>query len=136
MRVGLLEVVTKDLGELGQLIGEVVLEPFGEPFVQARPIFASHALIRSKPNQRVTEAESVSAGALDQALTLQRIEMALDERTRVVRKQRTHRVLPQVHGDNGGEAEHVALAGSQTVQSHRQQPSEGAWDQVGGVVVE
>src|SRR5437870_8747160 len=105
MRVGLLEVVTKDLGELRQLIRQVVPEPFGEPFVQTRPIFASHALIRSKPDQRVTEAEFVSAGALDQALALQRIEMALDERTRVVRKERTHRFLPQVHADDGCGAE-------------------------------
>ena len=61
MRVGLLEVVTEDLGELWQPTGRLALEPFGEPFVQTSTIFAGHALIRSEPDQHVTEPESVRA---------------------------------------------------------------------------
>src|SRR2546428_10739394 len=91
--VGRLEVVTEDLGELWRPIGRLALEPFGEPFVQTSTIFTGHALIRSELDQSVTEPESVRAGPLDQALALQSIEVALDERTRVVGKKRTHRVL-------------------------------------------
>src|SRR2546427_6738242 len=136
MRVGLLEVVTEDLGELWRPIGRLALEPFGVPFVQTSTIFAGHALIRSEPDQRVTEPESVRVSAVDQALALQGIEMALDERTRVVGKKRTHRVLLYVQSGDRCTAQHVALAGSETVEPHRQQSTEGARHGVGEVVVE
>ncbi len=134
MHLSLADVVAKALGELWQLIRLVVLEPFGEPFVQSRSVFASHALICSQPDQRVAEAEPVRASALDQAPALERIEMTFDEGLGVIWQKSTHRVMPKVHADDGCAAKNITLARPEAVQAHRQQTSKGAGDHVGVIV--
>src|SRR5213594_234050 len=130
MHLSLTDVVAKALGELWQLIRLVVHEPFGQPFVQSRPVFASDALICSKPDQRVAKAEPVRAHTLDQALALERIEMTFDEVLGIIRQKRTHRVMPKVHADDGCAAQNITLARPESVQTHRQQTSKRAWDHV------
>src|SRR2546425_3253718 len=135
MQLSLTDVLAKVLGELWQLIRLVVLEPFGQPFVQNRPVFASHALICSQPDQRVAEAEPVRAQALDQALALERIEMTFDEGLGVIWQKSTHRIMPKVHPDDGCATKNIALARPEAVQSHCQQTSKGAWDHACVIVV-
>src|SRR5438093_1257117 len=44
MRVGLLQVVTEDAGELLRPIGRLALQPIGEPFVETSTVFTGHAV--------------------------------------------------------------------------------------------
>src|SRR5436189_1677349 len=90
-------VVTEDGGEPLRQIGRLPLEPFGEPFMQTSTVLAGHALIRGEPDQHVTEPEPARADALDQAFALQSVQVALDERTRIIWKKRAYRVLLHVH---------------------------------------
>ena len=115
MHLSLTDVLAKALGELWQLIRLVVLEPFGQPFVQNRAVFASDALICSKPDQRVAKAKPVRAHTLDQALALERIEMTFDEGLGVIGQKSTHRVVPKVHADDGCAAQNIALARPEAV---------------------
>src|SRR5207245_5170437 len=113
-------------------IGRLSLQPFGEPFVETSTVLAGHAVIRGEPDQDVTEPEPVRAGALDQSPALQSVQVALDERTCIIGKKRPYRVRLHVHAGDRCAAEHVALAGPQSVEPHGAQPPEGGWHCVGG----
>jgi hypothetical protein len=69
-------------------------------------------------------------------LALQRIEMALDKLARVLRKERAHRVLLDIHAGDRCRTKHVSLAGAEPVEPHRQQPAERTGYLVEGLVPE
>ena len=122
----------------GRLPGEWFTEP-PEIVVDREEITIVGALPEPEGSAGSAEKSAAAEGRIKrfrEETRSKRIEMARDERTRVVRKERTHRLLPQIHADYRCGAEHVALAGSKTIQPHRQQPSEGTWNHVGGFVVE
>ncbi len=134
MYLSLIDVVRNALGDLWQLVRLVVLEPFGEPFVQRGPVVASHALICSQPDQRVAEAKPIRTHALDQEFALERSEMTFDEGPGVIWQNRTHRVIPNVHADDGCATKNIALTRPKAVQTRHQQASKGARDNVGVIV--
>ena len=62
MRVGLLQVVTEDAGELLRPIGRLALQPIGEPFVETSTVLEGHAVIGGEPDRAGVLLSEVSEG--------------------------------------------------------------------------
>src|SRR4029453_4485808 len=107
---GLLEVVAEHLLDLWCRAGRRAVEPVREPLVQPGPIRAGDALIRRHPDQGVTEPEGVRACALEEAPLLHRLEVALQERTRLGGEEPGHGIRVELETHDRRGPEQVALA--------------------------
>jgi hypothetical protein len=103
--------------------------------LQALAIVSCHRLVRRHLDQRVREPKGVGTDTLDQPLPFKRLEVSVQERARLGGEERLHDADFDIDPGNRGHAQHVSLARSQAVETHRQQAGERGGDGIQVTVV-
>ena len=124
--MGLLEVVTDDLVELGGTLAGAALEPACESLVKVGPRLLRDTEVRGVADQDVPEAKAVLGGedrarGLDELLARERHQARSDGAAVDTAHQLADRAAPELLADDRRPLDHGALVGRQAIEPCREQ---------------